>query len=81
MQIIIHHTEATIFMSILAGSCIYCYLLIDCYYSPCGVVLCYLLLFLALLELCRGEMNVNLKNLTGTPAADDKGLLEGRYVE
>lgn len=26
-------------------------------------------------------MNVSVRNPTGTPAADDKGSLEGRYVE
>lgn len=37
--------------------------------------------FVALLELCRGIMNVSVRNPAGTPADDDKGLLEGRYVE
>lgn len=88
MKIIIHHTEAS-FCPHAWGSNIYVdisrqlsgYLFIDCYCSPFGAVLCYLLLFLALLELRRGKMNVNLKNRTSTPAADDKGLLEGRHVE
>lgn len=38
-------------------------------------------IFLALLELCRHIVNVNVRNPTGTPAPDNKGPPEGRYVE
>lgn len=75
--------EATIYMSISASSCQVIYLFIVII-PPCGNASYYLVratIFLALLELCSGIMNVSMRNPTGTPADGDKGSVEGRYVE